>query len=588
MQLPSIQEIRKSISALLQRFPIPVLISIIGTIIAISLVDNSSDHEIEEFKVKVLLCCLLALPLFISIKIWAESINVNLIKHGIASLLAFAFLLLFYFSIPDINNKRVMIRFIGLFAVMHLLLSCIPYLNNKSISSFWNYNRKLFLRLLESGFFSLVIFAGIALAILALDKLFGVDINEINYPRLFILIIGIFNTWYFLADYPKDFDEDITDPVYSRPLNIFCKYISIPIIGIYFIILYAFAIKIGIQWSWPQGWIAQLIIWFSILGILVYLLSYFLTRVEDSALAGWFKKGYFYALFPMSILLLMALWRRYSDYGITENRYVVALLGIWLAGISAYFIFSKKDNIKAIPVSLMIFILFALFSGPFNLFNFSANNQVNRLEQLLMDNQLLENGKVKKNHAFNDKEVLRKISSSITYLTRNDHEAKIYPWFDEVLDSMPNNAYPFLNAMELEYITSPNNRSNNETYFSFYSDDFVTLDISTYDYYGFYADNRIPSVNQPYGLAVIDHKINIRNQENEVLATFELEEYLNYLKGKQESPNRNNFKQEELMYTFENEAYLLLLIPRYINYSIIDHQNPQNFSMDASYFIKLK
>ena len=586
MEFPNIQEINKAFLKVIQRFPIPIIVSLAGTAMAIFLIEN---HNTEyENIIKALLCMFLALPLFISINIWAKSINASFLKRGIAITLGVFCILLYYFSIKDIDSIQHAYRFGGLFIAMHLLVSFIPYFNNKPIASFWNYNRTLFLRGVESGLFSLVIFAGIALAILALDKLFGVDFDDVIYGQLFFTIIGIFNTVYFLAGFPEDLNEDLHDQAYPRPLSIFCKYISIPIIFIYFIILYAFSIKIGISREWPQGWISKLILCFSVLGILVYLLSYYLNKQDDSTIAKWFKKGYFYALFPMSIVLLLALWRRFSDYGITENRYIVSMVGTWLFFISIYFILSKKDNIKAIPISLFAFILFGLFSGPFNIFNFPANNQVDRLESLLIKHQLLMNGKIRSNPDLkNGTDVSRKISSAIYYLTNNDHQEKIYPWFDQKLDTMPRYGSPYLNALDLKYEYNGGTGSN-ETFHNYYSKDFINLSISEYDYYGHHISNRFNNNNQSYNLNIVDNTyLQIADINNEVLASFDLARFIESLKEKDIENNRS-VSQEQLKYLFEDENYVLLLLPRNINFTELASGEILNYSMEASFFIKVK
>jgi hypothetical protein len=561
-------------------------VSFAGTAMAVFLIENH-DKEYENI-IKALLCMFLALPLFISINIWAKSINASSLKRGIAIVLGVCCILLYYFSIKDIDSNHHAYRFGGLFIAMHLLVSFIPYLNNKSIASFWNYNRTLFLRAVESGLFSLVIFAGIALAILALDKLFGVDFDDVIYGQLFFTIIGIFNTLYFLAGFPENFDEGLQDQAYPRPLSIFCKYISIPIVFVYFIILYAFTIKIGISWEWPQGWISKLILCFSVLGILVYLLSYYLNKQDDSTITKWFKKGYFFALFPMSIVLLLALWRRFSDYGITENRYIVSMLGIWLFCISVYFILSKKDNIKAIPISLFAFILFGLFSGPLNIFNFPANNQVHRLESLLIKHQLLKNGKIRANSDLeNEQEVSIEISNAITYITNNDHQDKIYPWFDQQLDTMARYPSPYLNALDLKYEYNSGIVSN-ETFHNYYSKDFINLSISEYDYYGYHIGNRFNIQAQTYNLNIVDNKdLQIININEKVLASFDLMKFLTSLKTK-DIQNGRSVSQEQLKYQFENENYILLLLPRNLNFTELASGEILNYSMEASFFIKVK
>jgi len=586
MQFPSIQEINESVLKVIRRFPVPIAVSLAGTGMAIFLIEN---HESEyETVLKALLTMFLALPLFVGINAWAKSINATLLKRGIAIALGIVCLVLYYFSIKNIDNIEHAYRFAGLLIALHLLVSFLPYLNKTPIASFWNYNRSLFLRAVESGLFSLIIFAGIALAILALNKLFGVNFDDVIYAQLFFTIIGIFNTFYFLAGFPNDFDQDLRGQAYPRPLSVFCKYISIPIVLLYFVILYAFTIKIALNWEWPQGWISKLILFFSVIGILVYLLSYYLNRHENSILVKWFKKGYFYALLPMSIVLLLALWRRFSDYGITENRYLVSLLGIWLFCISVYFIISKRDNIKAIPISLFGFILFGLFSGPLSIFNFPANNQVDRLERLLSQHQLLENGKIKTNPSLaNLTEVSREVSSAIVYLTNNNYQEKIYPWFDQQLDTMPLNASPYLNAMDLSFEYFSEDLSN-ENFYNFYSNDFTSISISDYDYYGYYIGASYYPKSQMYSLNIVDNSlVEILDDNDKSLASFDLLELIDTLKRKDVEHNQA-MSQEDLKFSFENENYRLMLLPRYVNFTELASGELINFAMETSFFIMIK
>ena len=52
--------------------------------------------------------------------------------------------------------------------------------------------------------FSGVLFVGIAIALGALDKLFGVDIEPETYLRIWIVVAFVVNTWIFLATVPED------------------------------------------------------------------------------------------------------------------------------------------------------------------------------------------------------------------------------------------------------------------------------------------------------------------------------------------------------------------------------------------------
>lgn len=245
------------------------------------------------------------------------------------------------------------------------------------MSTFWQYNKTLFLRFLTAMLFSGVLFAGLSIALLSIDVLLEISINEERYVELFIFIGGIFNTWFFLAGIPsmQTFDDQRD---YPKGLKIFTQNILIPLVIIYLVILYVYAGKIILQWSWPEGWVANLILFFSIAGILALLL---LHPIQDRVENRWIKRfstGYFWALVPLVVLLMMAIYRRVWEYGITVERYFVIVLGFWLAGIVIYFLISKTRNIKAIPGSLCL-LVFLISFGPWGAFTISEQSQINRL-----------------------------------------------------------------------------------------------------------------------------------------------------------------------------------------------------------------
>ena len=76
-------------------------------------------------------------------------------------------------------------------------------------------------------------------------------------------------------------------------------------------------------------------------------------------------------LFPLIVLLLMAIWRRLSEYGLTEDRVLVCwCLTLWMTGIAGYFSFQRQPSIKAIPVSLALIAMLTIAGpwGPISIF----------------------------------------------------------------------------------------------------------------------------------------------------------------------------------------------------------------------------
>src|ERR1019366_3951409 len=207
--------------------------------------------------------------------------------------------------------------------------------------------------------------------------------------------------------------------------------------SIYLLILYAYMFKIIITAQWPVGWVSYLVIGFSIGGILSLLLIYPVRNDENNKWILIFSRFFYFALFPLIILLFLAVKRRVNDYGITEQRYFILILALWLLFIAVYFLLSKSKNIKLIPVSLCILTVAASF-GPWGAFNVSLASQENHLKSLLNKYSMLDKGKIvkaKDTIAFKDH---KQISSIIDYLVSVHGYKTLQSYFVQNLDSLFN------------------------------------------------------------------------------------------------------------------------------------------------------
>lgn len=417
------QNISSSFQIVHKRFPLTLIASLLGTVLFILIIENERDFTER----KILLTAALAVPLMFSIEIFNERKYFN--KYY-SIFFGFCFLLLFFtfyqFENEYKEGRKSAIIFVVLAIIFHLLVSVAPYLGKKllkdeseiSINQFWQYNKVLFLNILNAFLYSFTLAGGLCLAILAIDKLFDVKIDDEWYRNIFIFINGYCNTIFFLAKLPSLAVIDSKTDDYPIGLKYFTQYVLLPLVVIYVLILLAYEFKIIAQWQLPKGWVSVLVMASAIFGILAFLLLYPL-RSTNKWVAN-FTKLYYWVLIPLIGLMIVAIYVRISEYGVTEPRYFIALISIWLLGISIYFGFSKVDNIKIIPMSLIIIGLIAIF-GPFNAFFASRYNQENRLIKVLKKNDLLKNGMIAKPLKLNltdqDSQIL---SSSIDYLTENN------------------------------------------------------------------------------------------------------------------------------------------------------------------------
>ncbi|TFG94352.1 MAG: DUF4153 domain-containing protein, partial [Calditrichales bacterium] len=352
-------------------------------------------------------------------------------------------------------------------------------------NGFWHYNKSLLLRLFTTSIYTVVLYAGLALALAALDNLFGMIVPGKRYAELWFIILGLFTTWSFLAGIPENLDELEAATDYPKGIKIFAQYLLFPLVLVYLVILYAYMAKILISWDWPQGWVGSLILGFATTGIFSFLLLY---PIRDRAENIWIKKTsrwFYIVMIPLVVMLLLALWRRVSEYGITEARYIAIILGLWLGGIVIYFIMSRTKSIKAIPVSLCILAMISSF-GPWGAFSISEKSQVNRLEDFLRRNTILMDGRIQKAPAEVPSNDVRQISSIIAYLHDIHGYDLIQPWFQESLKEDTSrtglkykNPEVVTGMMGIEYVNVWSRATGNDIWLS--SNQSGMINVSGYD-----------------------------------------------------------------------------------------------------------
>ncbi|MCE7934697.1 MAG: DUF4153 domain-containing protein [Chlorobi bacterium CHB2] len=384
MRLPSLRHLLDTATGTLRRFPL-VLITSAGAAVAIM-------AETRQHRIPAVLG--LGISLLFAIATIAERRGWDMGKSVAANLLGIGLLLLYFFLLPvgDLELPD-MIRF-ALFALSaHLLCAFGPFVGRGYGDGFWKYNQTLFLRSLTAALFSITLYAGLGLAVLAAEKLLGFDPYKNVYLDLFCLIAGVFNTWFFLAGVPRDVGALAGETDYPKGLKIFSQYVLIPLVAIYALILYLYSAKILLSWSWPIGWTSMPVFVFSVAGILAFLLLYPIRQREGERWVATYARWFFYLLLPLTSLPVLALWRRIGDYGITEERYLGLVLAIWLALLAIGMIATRQRSIRAIPISLCIVAVLATY-GPWSATTLSIDSQTARLEQLLSKNGLLKNGKI--------------------------------------------------------------------------------------------------------------------------------------------------------------------------------------------------
>ncbi len=417
MKFPSIQQLFDSAQSTAKRFPLELLFSFGASVIGILMVNNSyHDYELRDIYSRLLMICNLGLAFNIAFSLYAENKGISAankwgIRAGILVVLA-----LIYLLFANSTEPSMVLRFMLWALIAHLMVAFLPFWQSGNLNGFWQYNKLLFLRFCTAVLYSGVLFAGLAIAILSTDTLFNLDLDGDIYGQLWFVIAGVFNTTFFLAGIPPRLDILNETQEYPKALKVFTQFVLIPLTSIYLAILLAYEVKILIQFELPKGMVAGLIMGHAVFGILSILLVHPIRNEEGNRWIYLFSRWFYLLMIPLIVLLVLSIWKRVSDYGITEERYFLMLLAVWLGFITLYFLLGRKDNIKIIPISLCVLALLAVY-GPQSAFNVSEYAQGKRLEKFIANKQL--------------KNRKKEIHNIVTYLNRTHGIESLQPYIKQ-------------------------------------------------------------------------------------------------------------------------------------------------------------
>lgn len=341
-------------------------------------------------------------------------------------IVGFFVLAAYYALLPSFESSRfqpVTAIILGVSAIcFHILASTIPFLKRGDTIGFWDYNKSLFINTVQTIVFTTVLWGGLALAVVAVENLFNLHVSNRFWEQLATTIFILGSSLIFTL-FAKGGLVGLTSPApYPPILRFFVQYILIPLLVIYLLILYSYAAKIVLEWNLPKGWVSYLVLAYSALGVLSLLLLHPLNGETEKIWVRFFTRSFYMTLLPMLVLLFVAIGVRVADYGVTENRYYVLLLAVWLLGIAGYQLLRRQNEVKAIPVSLLAAGICSMLLPFGNVFTVSLNSQSNRLHRLLSQQAVLtpagqiDFGQEVKRSAVNE------ISNLFYYLhSRNQH-----------------------------------------------------------------------------------------------------------------------------------------------------------------------
>lgn len=396
------------------RFPVTVVFSLILFIVAIFTIE--SDFYIlpeEDLWIKYLI---IAIPLSASVELVREKYLENK-RSNFFRIISFFGIFLFIFLLKIFFKNHFATETINITAtilIFYILFYLIPII-------YRNKDKEKYLQsvvgnqMITIGF-SIVLFLGLSAIVGTIDVLL-INLPNTIYFDNFVFSASVFGVAFFVSRLKRK-DESLKDYNLPKIVEVLICYILIPLILIYTAILYLYFVKIIFTLKMPKGIVSHLVLWYTTFSLFIIIMATPITY--KNKFAKFYKKYFPLISIPLILLALFSINERIFQYGVTENRYLVVILILWLL---FNMIFIIKADVKWVLISFIFAVLVAIFS-PFNLVNVSINSQNKRLERILKKNGIIQNKKfINKNNELSQR-TKNEIMSIIDYFYNNASEIK--------------------------------------------------------------------------------------------------------------------------------------------------------------------
>lgn len=484
------------------------------------------------------------------------------IKTGLSYILGLIFLIVYFiFFLKDINYLSI-IRYIGFMIFLFIAFFYIGRLNKRE-GDYEYYVIDLLSSIGLTIVYSLVLLLGISAILLTINALFDINIPGRFYYYTFLIVFFIFGIPFLLSKIPGE-GKDFTRYKYPQSLRILLSYIVIPLISIYTVILYLYFIKILLDWEWPRGLVSHLVLWYSSISVGVIFL---IEKIADrDKIANIFKRLFPKLVLPILVMMFISIGQRINQYGITENRYYILALGIWVTGMMGYLSFKKEINTIIIPISLSLIVVNSVI-GPISSFAISKYSQNRRLENILKENNMLRGEEIVRNIDISRGD--KKEINNIIYYFDDKHSLQDIRVLDdgfktsemEEVFGFKHDSFYQEYPLEREYFNLHKDMSNR------------AINIQGYDYYSNIGPGELNEIS--IGTIKVNYKENdfslTIEKDSQILIDIDIQEIAREIVEKSYSEDRDELVDiEDMIYRTENESLRLKFVFSHI-YGVINN-----------------
>lgn len=289
--------------------------------------------------------------------------------------------------IADFAKVTEIWRAAALAAAAFFLLMAVPAFTTERVHAtdrMREVDGRIVLRVIGVLLYGGALFAGLALALAAINTLFELDLESTIYGHVFGWIFLALVPWVVaggLDDYVRPHTEA---GAVARVAQRMAAFLVPPLLAIYYLILYAYAVRIAVTGEVPKNLLSPLVIAAGALGALALLL--FDPRTDSRATMRPLRLAAPFFI-PAALLGLWALLPRLDQYGWTEFRalrvIVLSTFGALATAATFEVLRKRRLSLHWLPTAIAAVLLLSAI-GPWSFVAVSRRSQQERLADALV------------------------------------------------------------------------------------------------------------------------------------------------------------------------------------------------------------
>mgnify|MGYP003291170268 CR=1 FL=1 len=346
------------------RFPLTVAFAVVLTIVGIVLNHVPSNAVGQNVQFFLYWFLITGVMLSLGLSLLGEERPFRI--PSIAAYVLWAGIWVLMSRYQDVMNRQpYVLIFAALLVLTVISVIVLPFIGRKEDMPMWNFSLTIGCTAAVALLVALVLWGGLSLLLLSFEKLFGLNVDSNLYEDLACFSFFLVAPMLVLQGVPSGRDKHNAAPaVMPAFLRGAVRYLFIPLVSLYFITLYCYAVKIIANWTLPDGWVSYLV---SASMLLVVLLQLAVRPYMHGQTFGGFAVRLVCVwmprlMLPLLVLMSVGIVRRVSDYGITVSRAYLIAFNIWCY-VTCIILWLRNDNrimwLAVTPV--ILFIILSVF-----------------------------------------------------------------------------------------------------------------------------------------------------------------------------------------------------------------------------------